>query len=239
MTYEEYIQSIIDTRGQWNIPDGEYFEMHHILPKCIGGKSDYKNGTFRRHSHNLNCIWLYPREHFIAHKLLAEQYSNCAAICRAYWNMCSLNKNKIILTAEEYEQARCFVHNNIHGPWKGCKPQDHPMYGRDRSGKNNPFYGKTFSDETKKRIYAGIRKWQLENPEAFSKIQSRPGGKNGKAKRVYCIETDTEFECIKYAIAWLKENNKSGFSTLTIENILSNKEICGYHWKILPKDKKD
>lgn len=34
MTYSEFIQSIINTRGQWNIPDGEYFENHHITPRC-------------------------------------------------------------------------------------------------------------------------------------------------------------------------------------------------------------
>lgn len=32
-TYKEYIQSIIDTRGQWNIPENEYYEGHHIIPK--------------------------------------------------------------------------------------------------------------------------------------------------------------------------------------------------------------
>ena len=31
MTYDEYIKSIIEARGQWGIPLDEYFEAHHII----------------------------------------------------------------------------------------------------------------------------------------------------------------------------------------------------------------
>ena len=37
MTYKEFIDNIIETRGQWNISKGEYFEVHHIIPRCLGG----------------------------------------------------------------------------------------------------------------------------------------------------------------------------------------------------------
>ena len=38
--YKEFIENIIATRGQWNIPQGEYFEAHHIVPKCLGGNGN-------------------------------------------------------------------------------------------------------------------------------------------------------------------------------------------------------
>ena len=41
ITYEEFIQNILDTRGRFNCGD-EYHERHHIVPKCLGG-SDEKN----------------------------------------------------------------------------------------------------------------------------------------------------------------------------------------------------
>ena len=93
MTYNEFIQNIIKTRGQWNIPDGEYFEKHHIIPKCIGGSND-----------NQNIIWLYPREHFIAHKLLAEENSDIQPLQYAYWRMAT--KDRSIITDTEYEECR-------------------------------------------------------------------------------------------------------------------------------------
>lgn len=46
MTYKEFIDNIINTRGQWNIPEGEYYEVHHIIPKCLGGLPQY-------YSHNM------------------------------------------------------------------------------------------------------------------------------------------------------------------------------------------
>lgn len=85
MTYAEYIENIINSRGQWGILETTYFEMHHIKPKCWGGEGDYKNGTFKRYSHHPNCIWLYPQEHFTAYKLLAEEFPNDLYIVNAYW----------------------------------------------------------------------------------------------------------------------------------------------------------
>lgn len=45
---------------------GEYFEGHHIVPRCLGGA-----GSARKKDPNV--VWLYPEEHFVAHKLLAEE----------------------------------------------------------------------------------------------------------------------------------------------------------------------
>ena len=62
MTYEAFIQNILDTRGRFGIPDSEYKERHHIIPKCMNGSNDKDN-----------LIDLYAKEHFIAHKLLAKE----------------------------------------------------------------------------------------------------------------------------------------------------------------------
>ena len=37
MTYDKFIQNILDTRGRFGVPAGEYKERHHIIPKCLGG----------------------------------------------------------------------------------------------------------------------------------------------------------------------------------------------------------
>lgn len=62
MTYNEFIQNIIDTRGRFGIPEGDYKERHHIIPKCIGGLDELEN-----------LIDLYAQEHYDAHKMLFEE----------------------------------------------------------------------------------------------------------------------------------------------------------------------
>ena len=84
MTYNEFIQNIIDTRGQWNIPDGEYFERHHIIPRCMGGEP---KKILKCNEHHENIIWLYPEEHYIAHKLLFIENKNNKHLAAAYLMM--------------------------------------------------------------------------------------------------------------------------------------------------------
>lgn len=61
LTYQEFIDNIINIRGRFNCGD-EYHERHHIMPKCMGGTNDEEN-----------LIDLYAREHYIAHELLAKE----------------------------------------------------------------------------------------------------------------------------------------------------------------------
>ena len=65
MTYDEFIQDIIDKRGQFGIPEGQYKERHHIVPKCLGGTNEKDN-----------LIDLYAKEHYEAHRLLALEHKN-------------------------------------------------------------------------------------------------------------------------------------------------------------------
>ena len=41
-TYKEFINSILESRGRFAC-GGEYYERHHIIPKCIGGTNDEEN----------------------------------------------------------------------------------------------------------------------------------------------------------------------------------------------------
>lgn len=108
MTYKEFIQNIIDTRGKHNITKNEYYEMHHIIPICLGGSGDHKRNSFNKNSKHENCIWLYAREHFIAHKLLAEENYNNKKLIYAWRGMWLHDSNQCRYepTPEEYEQVR-------------------------------------------------------------------------------------------------------------------------------------
>ena len=94
MTYNEFIQNILGTRGRFGIPKGEYKERHHIVPKCLGGTNDEDN-----------LIDLYADEHFIAHKLLMEENPDNIKLTRAFTMMIPnlRDKREIEFTAEDYK----------------------------------------------------------------------------------------------------------------------------------------
>ena len=115
MTYNEFINSIIETRGQWSDEvrySSRGCERHHIIPRCMGGKP--LNLTW---SHHENIIWLYPSEHFDAHLLLAKENQDNFYLLSALVYMQRLdsncNKKYIITSGEEYEKLRSKFYSMI------------------------------------------------------------------------------------------------------------------------------
>lgn len=107
ITYQEFINNVLATRGRHACGD-EYHERHHIIPKCMGGANDEDN-----------LIDLYAREHFIAHKLLAQENPSNNALVFA-WTCMSFPKNELQkdryeLTPEEYEEARKAISKAMTG----------------------------------------------------------------------------------------------------------------------------
>ncbi len=104
--YEEFISNIIETRGRFACGE-EYHERHHIVPRCKGG-TDNKN----------NLIDLFAKEHFIAHKLLAEENPDDDQLVYAYAIMAfakDKNQQRYELSPEEYENARIIRAKNFVG----------------------------------------------------------------------------------------------------------------------------
>lgn len=97
MNYQEFINNILHIRGRF-MGNDEYHERHHIVPKCKGG-TDAKE----------NLIDLFAREHFIVHKLLAEENVGDDQLACAYAIMAfakDKNQQRYELSPEEYEDAR-------------------------------------------------------------------------------------------------------------------------------------
>ena len=180
MTYQEFINNILQTRGRFACGD-EYHERHHIIPRCKNGLDD-----------DDNLIDLFAREHFIAHKLLAEENPQNYQLKYAYWNMCQCTgrdgQDKYIPTPEEYEEVRIFCREAMSG-------ENHPWYGKHHTketkekisvsrkgkykGEDNPFFGKRHSEED------------------IEKMKGTHSGKNNpKSKPVYCVELGIGFDSI-------------------------------------------
>lgn len=96
MTYSEFINNIIETRGR--TMDVDEKERHHVLPKCLGGSNDPNN-----------LIDLTLEEHFIAHKLLTEENPESKPLAYAFRRMSNIRRvglTRTIETPEEYREAR-------------------------------------------------------------------------------------------------------------------------------------
>lgn len=128
MSYKEFIDNILNTRGRFACGD-EYKERHHIIPRCMGGTNDKDN-----------LIDLYAREHFEAHRLLALENKNEKGLQYAWWCMCNWKSNKhnrTNISYDEYEEARINYSK---------------MLKKQLIGSNNPMYGKSHSEEIREKM---------------------------------------------------------------------------------------
>ena len=84
--------------------NGKYFEIHHIVPKCLGGDNSKDN-----------LVLLTAREHFLCHWLLVRIYPENEKLAFAFWNMCngfsSKNQSRYVITSRVYEEAKLIQAN--------------------------------------------------------------------------------------------------------------------------------
>src|SRR4249919_1705765 len=62
MDYARHYRKLIE-RGRRRRLQGCYFEVHHIVPRCIGGGDEPEN-----------LVRLTPEEHYVAHQLLVKMH---------------------------------------------------------------------------------------------------------------------------------------------------------------------
>lgn len=193
LTYYEYINNIIETRGRHGCGD-VYHETHHITPRSLGGNNDTEN-----------LVDLFPKEHYEAHRLLALENPDSKPLVFA-WHMMSIMNDvhgrQYSLTADEYEEARIAYVNMLK---KSSIGENNAFYGKrhseiskmkmsqssigkrhtdeskkkmseSRTGDKNHFYGKTHTDESKQKMSV-----------------SSSGEKNKRSRQVYCYELNEVF----------------------------------------------
>jgi hypothetical protein len=80
---------------------GEYFEAHHIIPRCRGGDGTHKQ------LHHENIALLTAKEHYIIHLLLTKIYPNDHKIYAALWCMITRVKDgRFVISSKTYESLR-------------------------------------------------------------------------------------------------------------------------------------
>lgn len=137
----------------------EYTEMHHIIPRCMGGDNS-----------NANLVRLTAKEHFVAHHLLYAAYRT-TKLAHAWFMMTVTSKNQErSCTAAQYSQARLAHIGALKVSMKG---------------EGNHFYGKTHTEETKAKIAKGNtgKKRTQEFKDAYSsRFKGVPKSEEHKAK---------------------------------------------------------
>lgn len=110
----------------------EYCELHHIIPKALGGSNDIAN-----------LVYLTAKQHFICHLLLPK--------------MCSREEHKEKMIYALW----CMVNGNGHGTsrhipsaraYENIKSRLATIKSQNMLGDKNHFFGKKHSDESKKKM---------------------------------------------------------------------------------------
>ena len=155
---------------------GIYYEGHHIIPKAKGGEGNSSRGL-----NHQNIVLLTAREHFLSHWLLWRIYRDRASAL-AFHKMMSNNKNQNrIVSSKGYEEARLAFSETNKGNQYGKgktrivteeqkKRHSKLMKGR-YSGENNPYFGKTHSDESKKRISEKAKARSIETRSGYKGLK--------------------------------------------------------------------
>lgn len=224
LTYQEFIDNILQTRGRFNCGD-EYHERHHIVPKCLGGANDENN-----------LIDLFAREHFEAHRLLALENPENNELACAWWLMChvqSENQLRYEVTAEQYEEAK-IAFSKVRHNTKASEKTKKKM-SEAHSGENNHFYGKHHSEETRRKIKEKRKlqpnpklgvKLTLEQRQKMSEIHKglQTNGDHPRAKKVVC--EGRVFGCIKECAEFYNINPITMRAWLNGQNPVPEKWVC-------------
>jgi AraC-like DNA-binding protein len=98
VNYSRIYDSLITRAKDRQIDNNQYYERHHIIPRCCGGGDE-----------ELNIVCLTGREHYIAHLLLWKMFPSNYKLLFAFRMMSHANNNGLRTyrySARLYEAAR-------------------------------------------------------------------------------------------------------------------------------------
>jgi hypothetical protein len=138
MNYKDIHDKIIEKAKKENRSkgDGNYYEAHHIKPRCMDGEG--KASEWKTHP---NIVLLTAKEHFVIHKLLCEMYPDNNKLLQAYWLLANLSNKEdknYRVGSREYERLKVKKSEIVSESNRG---ENNPNFGKNMSGENNPNFG--------------------------------------------------------------------------------------------------
>lgn len=109
MNYLKTYYLLIESRKK-NLRDA-YQEIHHIVPRSVYGSGLLNELEITHINDPNNLVFLTPREHFIAHWLLARAFPNNKQLVGAFWAMSNFAKpesktRNYIISSRVFQEAR-------------------------------------------------------------------------------------------------------------------------------------
>ncbi len=156
--YYIYNSIISNSKLQFRSKATSYYELHHIIPKCMDGEDN-----------SSNLVLLTAREHYICHHLLTK-FTNHDKIHYAFWAMCnqsnSYQNREYKITSRVYETAKLNFSTIQSNRLKGIKPKytmtdEHRSNLINRMTTHNPSQLPHVRELSSKRMY---HKMLLDNP---------------------------------------------------------------------------
>lgn len=190
----------------------DYSEIHHIVPRCLGGTDDENN-----------LVILTAREHFLAHYLLTKIYSDNMKIIDAFRMMGVVNTTE----QERYINSRLYESKKkLFSEARSKKvlcietgeifPSATYVEKNITTGVRDVIYGRQFT--------AGGYHWKYLDEDL--KIIKKPY----ERKKVVCVETEQIFDSVD-EVAKLIGVNSSLIKSLCNGN--KKGKAKGYHWKYI------
>lgn len=160
MNYFKIYENLIEDAKKNPKPDS-YKELHHIVPKCMGGENS-----------KYNLVLLTARQHYLAHWLLYKMY-NTTELVHAWYSMSRIGNG----------QNERSINSHL---FEYCKKRRNKILSERYSGEGNNFFGKKHSDETKKKlseIHSGkIYKTQEQINDWVKTVAKKPKSDEHKSK---------------------------------------------------------
>lgn len=209
MNYLEIHNKIIKNAKSRINDENSYYEVHHIIPRCLGGNEEKEN-----------LVKLTPEEHYIIHQLLVKIYPEEKGLIYAAYMMCTKSKN----------QKR---NNKIYGWLK----KRYSVICKERLGKKNGSYGSFWItnevENNKIKKYDSIPEGWRKGRKIKPNKEKRPllkkcfvdgcvnllvKGKfceNHKLEALYMYESGDDLEILFKKFGWKCEQNISSYLSKT------------------------
>jgi hypothetical protein len=120
--YYNWYHAIINNRKKKSADINEYQEIHHILPRSIGGSNDLEN-----------LIALSSREHFVCHYLLTKMYP--VGTCEWYKMQHAFMMMAASANGKRYMNSRLY---------EACRKNFSLVMSLNQSGTKNSQFGKVW-----------------------------------------------------------------------------------------------
>ena len=167
MTYSAIYCSLIERRISNPLSDGEYGEVHHIIPKSEGGDNSQDN-----------LIRLSARDHYVAHLLLAKIYDDQKMYSAVIYMQTGCKNRKFKFNSRLYETIRKEYSSKISGKnhWNYGKPSWNkgiPLSDEQKEKLRKALTGRHLKESTKEKL-----RGKTHTDEWKAKMSEKMSGKN-------------------------------------------------------------